>query len=360
MKIVVERSELQKKLDIACRVSSANSTLDILSCVLISAQDTGVTLTCNNLDAAIEIEVDAKVEGTGEVAVHAKRLLSLLKTLGDGSLALEAEKVFLHIRNGTGHFVLCSEEADGFPASAEVEGEVILVPASDLLLALRRVSFAVSKDPLKFPFLYFHDDVVVATSGAEVLAKAVLPLSSAEFSMYIQSAKTLMTLLKGMEGDMQLVTGSEFVKLVADGMTFIFRSESRDYPPYQIVLKKMKDDAEATVKVSRAEMLAAVRRIKLFCGQKHRLLRCDVGEGLIKMSCHDEETGTSDVSLKCETTGSALIGLNVDVMSAVLENVQEENITVSFLSAEKPVFVKVTNDHIIAIMPMRLGGEVEA
>ena len=86
MKIECSKEKLLRAVQKAEKITGKNSTLPVLSCVVLDAKDNKLIIKATNLDLGIEITIPVKVYKPGSVAVPGGILLSYVSnTVSDGN-----------------------------------------------------------------------------------------------------------------------------------------------------------------------------------------------------------------------------------------------------------------------------------
>ena len=62
MRIICEKSDLLKSINIAIRAVPVRTTMPILECILIEARGNEIRLTANDMDLGIETKVSGLIE----------------------------------------------------------------------------------------------------------------------------------------------------------------------------------------------------------------------------------------------------------------------------------------------------------
>ena len=107
MKFKIEKSVFINGLQTVQNVVGSNSTLPILSNVLIKANKTELLLTTTDLDVAVSCNLVAEVEKTGSTTLPVRRLFSIIRELPGTEIEIEVnDKDVAAIRCGSSNFTL--------------------------------------------------------------------------------------------------------------------------------------------------------------------------------------------------------------------------------------------------------------
>ena len=100
MKIQVPLGELSKKMNAISSVVPGKTTMPILSMVLVSADGTDINFSATDLDISVTSKVIGTVEEPGNIAVPAKKIAEIVKSLSGDEVILEVEGEKLTIMCG--------------------------------------------------------------------------------------------------------------------------------------------------------------------------------------------------------------------------------------------------------------------
>ena len=89
---------LRSVLQTASKVAATKDTLPILSCVLLTADESGVTVAASNLEVGLLLPLDAEITEPGVIAAHARPMLAVAKNIPPNTpVTVQAEKDSLHL-----------------------------------------------------------------------------------------------------------------------------------------------------------------------------------------------------------------------------------------------------------------------
>ncbi len=155
MRFIINSQLFLKHLSALSGVISNNNTVPIISCFHLHLEDNMLTIKATDLETTmvsrIELE-NARVDGIDSIAVPAKLLLDMLKSLDDVPLnfAVDASNYSIEISSGEGKYSLAGQNAETFPAMPEMKETVqTSMPASVLVNAINKTAFAASTDEMR-------------------------------------------------------------------------------------------------------------------------------------------------------------------------------------------------------------------
>ena len=95
MKIICNKSDLLKGVNIALRAVPVRTTLSILECIVIDATEMDIKLTANDMELGIETRVEGDILEKGRIALDAKFLAEIMRKLPDTEITIETDANFV-------------------------------------------------------------------------------------------------------------------------------------------------------------------------------------------------------------------------------------------------------------------------
>ena len=126
MKFIISSSELLKNLQILGSILNTNNTLPILDNFLFDINNNDLTITSSDLETTLSSKILIESTIITKVAIPAKLLLDVLKSLPEQPLTFSLENNILEINSNNGKYALSYMNGDEFPKS------VILEDASEI------------------------------------------------------------------------------------------------------------------------------------------------------------------------------------------------------------------------------------
>src|ERR1700733_10661721 len=106
------------------RITGKNITLPILSCILLDANDSLLTIKATNLDLGIEITVPVKVNKPGKVAVSGSVLYNFISNItNDKNINLEVLEGNLKVSTKHSQALIKAFPTDDFPTIPKVQSD---------------------------------------------------------------------------------------------------------------------------------------------------------------------------------------------------------------------------------------------
>ena len=167
MKFTVNRTELLAAAQNAERIAPRVSTIEILQCAYLQAEQDTLTVASGNLEIALEQQLPAQIESEGSVVVKAPLLSGMLRLLDGECVTFQMKNGKLIVSSGKAEYAIPVMDAAQYPRM-EIPCPAATVPVSGIPSLTKRTAFAVSEDTarpmLKCVNLIFGADGLQAVS----------------------------------------------------------------------------------------------------------------------------------------------------------------------------------------------------
>jgi DNA polymerase-3 subunit beta len=345
MEIRIKRNDLLGELVPMQGIVERKTTIPVLSHLLLTARDPRegdgeqVHLAATDLDVSLTSRCEADVRAGGAIAVQAKKLIEIIRSLSAPEVLLvQEEPRVLAIRAGSSRFKIHGLAADDFPTlpslpAAEPNGRV-QIPFADFRRMVAKVLFAVSAEESRFQLngalLKVKDGSleIVATDGhrlalvekrEETLAKA-----GAEDSVLVpRKALQELQRLEG-EGLLEFRRGEHHLSFRLGRRELICRILEGTFPDYERVIAK---DNDKKVLFDRKALAEAVQRAALMTSDRARAVRLQFSPGQLVISAVNADLGEAVEEVACEYDGPEFrLGINPDYLSQFLSAVETDRV----------------------------------
>ena len=125
MKLSFSKTELLKGINIALKAVSSKTTLPILKCILIDAQEENIKLFANDMELAITTVVEGNILEKGSIALEARIFSEIARRLPEGDISIETnERMTVTIKCGKSVFSIPGQDPSEFPPVPDIEKEI--------------------------------------------------------------------------------------------------------------------------------------------------------------------------------------------------------------------------------------------
>lgn len=353
MKVICSKDLLMKGLNTVSRAVPVRTTMEIMKCVLLKAEDDSLTLTANDTALGIETKLDAKVEETGFVAIDASLFSSIVRKLPDSDVTIKSD-----VANG----IIITCENARFTISGRGTEDFIYLPSVDTKASVKISQFTVREMINQVIFSIADSDLNAAMSGVYVeiiedkirmtaldghrISVRVNELSSVNESVNaIVPGKTLNDLSKIISGERE----NEMVIEFSDNH-IIFKYDTTKVVSrviegnYFKIDSMFRDEHETLVKIN--------KRMFFDCLDRSTLLINENDKKPVVLDILDDEMnlrlktaiGTMNELIPIEKSGKDIkIAFNPKLLIDALRVIDDEEITIYLLKYNYPCTIKDDN-----------------
>jgi DNA polymerase III subunit beta len=345
MEIRIKRNDFLGELVPMQGIVERKTTIPVLSHLLITARDPHhgdgdqLHLAATDLDVSLTSRCEAEVKSGGAIAVQAKKLIEIIRSLSAPEVLLAQEEPrVLSIRAGSSRFKIHGLAADDFPTlpsvvAAEANGHVQL-PFTDFRRMVAKVLFAVSAEESRFQLngalLKVKEGAIeiVATDGhrlALVEKREDAVGKAGEEASVLVPRKALQELqrLEG-EGLLEFRRGEHHLSFRLGRRELICRILEGTFPDYERVIAK---DNDKKVLFDRKALSEAVQRAALMTSDRARAVRMQFAPHQLVISAVNADLGEAVEEVACEYDGPEFrLGINPDYLSQFLSAVETDRV----------------------------------
>ena len=363
MKITASKSELIKSINIVLRAVPSKTTMNILNCILIDASVDEIRLTANDMELGIETIVQGTILQRGIICLDAKLLSEIVRKLPDAEVVIETDdnyQTLITSENSVFHIV--GKDPSEFPHLPMIEKEdPVVLSQFQLREIIRQTIFSIALNDsnriLTGEYLEIRENelrIVGLDGHRSAIRQLTLDKSYHEHKVIIPG-KTLSELMKILTGEQDDLVSLYFTRneilFEMDGTVVISRLIEGNYFRIDQMLS---NDYETTVVLKKTDFMNSVDRAMLFTSEaEKRPLVLSVESNNINMKINSQLGSMSD-TLEIEKEGKDLkIGFNPKFILDALRVIDDEKITVYFLNAKAPCFIKdEEQSYIYMVLPV--------
>ncbi|MDQ3778309.1 MAG: DNA polymerase III subunit beta [Actinomycetota bacterium] len=365
LKISCDRDELLRQLAAVARAASTRTTVQVLSGILLRAQDGQLELSATDMEISLRASIEAEVGSEGAVVVPGRLLVDLARLLPGDEVTVEQRlgEGIVEIVSGTASYRLHTYNAEDFPRLPEAAAaELVAVDVEAIVSTTEKVSRAASRDEsrpvLTGILVRFEGErlVMAATDSYRLAVKETVVGAGGPELDAIVPARALGELSRIIRsgGELQLGVQENQVLFSADGVLLTTRRIEGQFPNYRQLLP---ETFEHELTLPRDELLDVVRRVSVMA-QRNAPLRLRFGDGELTVSALTQDVGEARETLPAPFAAEPLeIGFNPEFLRDGIESIGGDEVRMKLISPLRPAVLQGEGeDFSYLIMPIRLAG----
>jgi len=363
MKLECKTEDLRNSVAQAERITGKNLTLPILSSILLTASSKSLKLRSTNLSLGVEIEIPAKIEKEGTVAVSGSVLNGVFQNFPQNENALiEAVDGNLSITTKKTKIKLKGQPWEDFPSIPKITGSTFQIETKKLLDGIRSVYYSslVSdiKPEISSVYIYSEGDnlVFVSTDSFRLAEKKIKTKGLENIPGILIPFKNITEILRIFsenKSDLQVCFNKNALSLSSTNVYLTSRIIDGIFPDYrQIIPKESKTEAI----VLKQDLLNALKLSNIFSDKFNQVnIKISAKEKIFELSSLNNDIGENKTYLESTISGENIdLGFNYKYFLDCFQSITTDSISIKFSGAASPMVVSPVSDSSFTylIMPM--------
>ena len=365
MKVQVTQENLAAALNSISRIAGRNTSLPILSNILLKTVKNRLFIAATNLEIAITEYIGAKVVAEGDITVPARLLADFVSNLPSGNIELAVDGTSLSVIEENYSSTIHGMASGDFPAIPDVKTDQFIdVDSGKLKEAIAQVSGAASSDETR-PVLtgvvvkVTDDKLKLAATDSYRLAEKKISLAKKhEPRSVIVPARSLQELqrLIGNEKTVQVYIEEDQVKFVSGDRELTSRLIEGNYPDYEQLVPS---ETATSFTVDREELMRITKISSLFARDAAGsvTLATNKTEGKVRLSSVAAQVGDNTSSIDVgDLNNDDQVTFNARYLIDALNALPAAKITFGFSGKLAPCVLRPIQkdmDDLYLIMPLR-------
>lgn len=387
LKFRLVRESFAEAVSWVARNLPSRPTVPVLSGVLLTGSEDGLTISGFDYEVSAEVQVAAEIASPGSVLVSGKLLSEITRALPNKPVDFYVDGNRVALTCGSARFSLPTMAVEDYPTLPTLPEETGTLPAELFAEAIGQVAIAAGRDDT-LPMLtgirveISGESVVLAATDRFRLAVRELTWSALspdiEASVLVP-AKTLAEAAKagadGSEVRLSLGSGSGVGKegllgISGNGKRSTTRLLDAEFPKFRQLLPA-EHSAVATINV--AELTEAIKLVALVA-ERGAQIRMEFADDMLRLSAGADDVGRAEEDLAVDYAGEPLtIAFNPTYLTDGLGSLHSERVSFGFTTPGKPALLRpasaddavpsgsgpfpaVPTDYVYLLMPVRLPG----
>ena len=365
MKIRISKDKIREAVKKVVSAADKRGNIPILSNILLEADDNILRLTATNLEIGVSTLINCEVVEPGRTTVNAQKAAKLFSSLTGEEFEVETDDNRLIVKSANSRFSLAALSPDEFPEVEFPENFGVKLLSSDVDRAIKKVSYAVSKDEARYILtgVYFcslGDRIHAVATDGHRLALYEMKAEAEEFSAIIprRSLAELRKLLR--ESDEVEFLGKENKIFFRVGDTLLWSSVIEgEYPDYMAVIP---EDNPLKCVAGRDELVSALKEVSVIYDKEEvRAVVISITPGNMKLTAKkmdiDSASEEAEVNIPVEYNGEEFeIGFNINHLLESVSSFDGDTIKILMDQPISPVLIVSDEEPELknVIMPMKV------
>lgn len=350
MKVIIAKEQLVKNLNTVLKAVPSRTTLEILKCVHLEAEDEFLTLTTNDTQLGIETKSQAIVEEPGSIAVDAGLFSSIIRNLPDNDITIETDaQNNISIKCEQAFFTIGGRGTDDFIFLPSVNAAAS-VSVSQLTVRemINQVIFSISDSNLNAAmggvYIEVFDSFIKMTTldGHRISIRKNELNQQYQNSSAIVPGKTLNDLSKILSGDhdkdVMIYFAKNYIMFEFDQTKVVSRVIDGEYFKIDAMLR---NEEKTHLKVNKKDFIDCLNRsVILISESDHKPVIIDIIDDQMSIRLKSAK-GVMNEHLFIEKEGQDLkIAFNPKLLIDALRVIDDEEIDLYLVASNFPCTIK--------------------
>ncbi|MDO4170873.1 MAG: DNA polymerase III subunit beta [Lachnospiraceae bacterium] len=363
MKIMCTKSNLLQGVNVALKAVSNKTTLPILECVLLEANEKGIILTANDMELGIETVLEGNIQEPGKIALNAKLFSEIIRKLPDNDVEITTnsnhQAIIICEKS---KFTISGQAGDDFPLLPEIERlQSISISQFMLKEVIRQTIFSISDNEntkLMTGELFEINQnnlKVVSLDGHRISIRNIELKDCYENIKVVVPGKTLSDLSKilngGTEDEVNIYFTNKHILFEFDSTVVVSRLLEGEY--YNIN-QMLSTDYETKIQINKKEFLNCIDRASLLIRESDKKpIVINIQDESMQLSIQSF-IGSMKEEIYINKEGKdLLIGFNPKFLMDALRVIDDEVIDIYLVNPKAPCFIKdASQSYVYLILPV--------
>ena len=350
MKIICQKINLLKSVNISLKAVPSKTTMPILECILIDATTNQIKFTTNDMELGIETIVDGTIEEKGIIALDAKIFYEIIRRLPDNTVTIKTdEKLTATITCEKAKFNIVGKSGADFSYIPFIErNECISISQFTLKEVIRQTIFSIAdndNNKLMTGELFEIEEnqlKVVSLDGHRISIRNIELKNNYDHKKVVVPGKTLQEVSKILPGsaeeEVNIFLSENHIVFEFDDTTVVSRLIEGEYFKIEQMLSS---DYDTKVKINKRELLDCIDRATLLVkeGDKKPIIM-NITDGNMELKINSF-IGSMNEDIDITKEGKdILIGFNPKFFIDALRVIDEEEVSLYMVNPKAPCFIK--------------------
>lgn len=362
MKLIFQKNNLLKAVNIVLKAVPSKTTMPILECILIDASSNQIKFTSNDMELGIETIVEGEIVERGTIALDAKIFSEIIRKLPESDIVIETHDLKTTITCEKAKFDILGKSSEDFSYLPFVEkNDFISLSQFTLKEMIRQTIFSIAANEnnkmMTGELFEIKDNMlrVVSLDGHRIAIRKMMLKETYEDRKIVVPGKTLIEISKILSGEVEdtvnLFFTSNHIVFEFDQTTVVSRLIEGEYFRIDQMLSS---DYETKVKINKKELLSCIDRATLLVKESDKKpIIISINGNCMELKI-DSQIGSMKEEIDIEKEGKDLmIGFNPKFLIDALRVIDDEMITIYLVNPKAPCFIRDEQEsYIYLILPV--------
>lgn len=363
MKLECGVEEIKNGISQAERITGKNLTLPVLNSILLIATGKTLKLRATNLNLGIEIEIPARIEKEGLVAVVGSTLHGIFSNILErDSVSLEEENGNLLIKTKKNKIKLRGQPYEDFPTIPKVSGDHFEIEEKKLVDGIKSVYYSSSpgdiKPEISSVFLHTEGDnlVFVSTDSFRLAEKKIKLKKKEEIPSILIPFKNVVEILRvfgGGKGTLKVSFNKNQISFASENVYLTSRIIDGVFPDYRQIIPK---EFTTNVTLLKEDLLGALKLSNIFSDKFNQVsLKVSPKDRVFEISSTHNDIGENKTFLDAAITGEKVeLGFNYRYLLDCFQSITTDSLSLRLSGPAKPIVITPVADPSFTylVMPM--------
>ncbi len=364
MKIECIKEKLLQTISKVERIINKNTTLPILSCLLLEVKNNNLKIKATNMDIGIEAVIPVKVEEEGVVAVLGSVFINFISNIqSEKSVILETVDNNLQIKTDYGKTIIKSHPFEDFPTIPKVSNGLFFdLDSKKLIKGLKSVVFSSSlsniKPELSSVYIYINNDDVffVATDSFRLAEKKINLKNNNNFFNVLIPSKNIPDIIRVFEdvdGGINVCLSKNQISFSYNYNYLVSRVIDGVFPDYKQLIP---NEFKTEVVLLKQDLLSTLKISNIFTDKFNKInLKILPSKKVFEITTKNSDIGENTNTIPASLSGDdVLINFNYKYIVDCLPLIDSDSVSLSFCGISKPLVIRGVSDRsfVYIVMPM--------
>ncbi|MBS1334671.1 MAG: DNA polymerase III subunit beta [Blautia sp.] len=363
MKLICQKNNLLKSVNIVLKAIPGKTTMPILECILIDASTNNIKFTANDMELGIETIVEGMILEKGIVAIDAKIFSDIIRKLPDSDVTIETDaNLTTTITCEKAKFSISGQSGEEFSYLPYVERDNhITVSQFTLKEVIRQTIFSIAANEnnkmMTGELFEIKGDMlrVVSLDGHRISIRKIELKEEYTDMKVVVPGKTLIEISKilsgGVEDEINIFFTKNHIVFEFDDTVVVSRLIEGEYFRIDQMLSS---DYETKIQVNKKELLDCIDRATLLVKESDKKpIILSVTDNNIELKIQSQ-IGSMDEDIDITKEGKdIMIGFNPRFLIDALRVIDDETIDIYLMNPKAPCFIRdEQQSYIYLILPV--------